>query len=376
MGKNASATMLPWISSTGSPEPCTSYSRSTPSRLTRCIGFSSASQASHPHKPLRFSATLNAGGEPRLIAGAMQERRLLGVGSTAGIASMSCLRAARSFGRRCSLSIAVSGGSLTCPMLRSVSGAYAPYRILSGSHPGVYPGPIARPSNLPLPVVAINALYSWSSVMPGSIFACRWRFQMQAVNVNDQFSFCGPSTEVEAQHLIRPLGRCSSDPQADQQARNKGRIHLEAYPVDPLAQQMPAAQHTFDPAEKQLHRPAIAIRHGQQLGVQVQSIRDQDQGVGRAVLPRLARRDLHQAERLRQQAGMVWRTQAAEDRIAHDPHVHGGGRQGALLLHLVGGVVLHPTEKAARQVVQLLKQAIVNIAPIDHIEAARPHQAP
>src|SRR5262245_1551981 len=84
-------------------------------------------------------------------------------------------------------------------------------------------------------------------VMSGSIFACRWSFQMQAVNVNDQCSFCGPSTEVEAQHLIRPLGRCSSDPQADQQARNKGRIHLEAYPVAPLAQQMPAAQHTFDP---------------------------------------------------------------------------------------------------------------------------------
>jgi len=73
---------------------------------------------------------------------------------------------------------------------------------------------------------------------------------------------------------------------------------------------------------------------------------------------------------------MVRRPQAAQDRIAHDPQVHSGGRQGALLLHLVGGVVLHPTEKAARQVVQLLKQAIVNIAPIDHIEAARLYQAP
>src|SRR5262245_63705679 len=92
-------------------------------------------------------------------------------------------------------------------------------------------------------------------IVSGSIFAWRWSFQMQAVNMSDQFSFRGPSTEVEAQHLIRPLGRCSSDPQADQQARNKGRIHLDAHPVDPLAQQMPAAQHTFDPAEKQLHRP-------------------------------------------------------------------------------------------------------------------------
>src|SRR5438132_11418386 len=96
-------------------------------------------------------------------------------------------------------------------------------------------------------------------MVSGSIFAWRWSFQMQAVNMSDQFSFRGPSTEVETQHLICPLGRCLSDPQADQQARNKGGIHLEAYPVDPLTQQMPAAQHTFDPAEKQLDGPALVI---------------------------------------------------------------------------------------------------------------------
>jgi hypothetical protein len=93
------------------------------------------------------------------------------------------------------------------------------------------------------------------AIVSGSIFAWRWRFQIQAVNMSTQCRFRGPATEVEAQHLIRPLGRGSSDPQADQQARNKGRIHLEAHPVEPLAQQMPAAQHTFDPAEKQLSVP-------------------------------------------------------------------------------------------------------------------------
>src|SRR4030095_13941697 len=86
----------------------------------------------------------------------------------------------------------------------------------------------------------------------GSIFAWRWSFQMQAVNMRDQFRFRGPSTEVEAQHLIRPLGRGAADPQADQQTRNEGGIDLDTHPIDPLAQQMPAAQHTFDPAEKQL----------------------------------------------------------------------------------------------------------------------------
>src|SRR5256886_5716809 len=182
------------------------------------------------------------------------------------------------------------------------------------------------PSSVTHPQVGYTAIVS------GSIFAWRWRFQIQAVNMRDQFSFRGPSTEVETQHLICPLSRGLSNPQADQQARNQGGIHLDAYPVDSLTQQMSAAQHTFDPTEKQFYRPPIAICYGQQLRVQVQPIRDQDHDVWRPILPRLARRDLHHAERLRQQARMVGRAQAAEDRIADDTHVHGGRRDGALLL--------------------------------------------
>ena len=128
---------------------------------------------------------------------------------------------------------------------------------------------------------------------------------MQAVNMRDQFSFRGPSTEVETQHLICPLSRGLSNPQADQQTRNQGGIHLDAYPVDPLTQQMSPAQHTFAPTEKQFYRPPITICHGQQLGIQVQPIRNQHQHVGRAILPRLAGGYLHYTKRLRQQAGMV-----------------------------------------------------------------------
>ena len=84
---------------------------------------------------------------------------------------------------------------------------------------------------------------------------------MQAVNMGDQFSFRGPATEVEAEHLIRPLGRCPSDPQADQQTRNKGGIDLDTHPIHPLAQQMPAAPHTFDPAEKQLALPDATYKN-------------------------------------------------------------------------------------------------------------------
>ena len=57
---------------------------------------------------------------------------------------------------------------------------------------------------------------------------------MQAVNMSNQFRFRGPATEVEAAHLVRPLGRCLAYPQAEQQTRNKGRIHLDAGSVPQL----------------------------------------------------------------------------------------------------------------------------------------------
>src|SRR5262249_48359458 len=56
-------------------------------------------------------------------------------------------------------------------------------------------------------------------IVSGSLCAWRWSFQMQAINMSDQFRFRGPATEVEAEHLIRPFGRCASYPQADQHAR-------------------------------------------------------------------------------------------------------------------------------------------------------------
>jgi hypothetical protein len=136
-------------------------------------------------------------------------------------------------------------------------------------------------------------------IVSGSIFAWRWSFQMQAVNRSEQCSVRGPSTGREAQPLIRPLGRGSSDPQAHPQTRKTGRLHLEAHPVAPLAQPLPAAQHTFNPAEPQFHGPPIARRDGAPRRVQVPPSGDQEHDVGRTILPRRARRDLHHAARRR-----------------------------------------------------------------------------
>src|SRR5713226_623489 len=47
-----------------------------------------------------------------------------------------------------------------------------------------------------------------------------------------------------------------------------------------------------------------------------------------------------------------------------------------LLLDLVGHIGLYTAQEAARQVMQLLKQVIVDIAPIKDVEPARLHQTP
>ena len=147
--------------------------------------------------------------------------------------------------------------------------------------------------------------------------------------MGDHLLFTRPSTAVETEHLIGALGGRLSHPQAHQQTGNKGRLPLDAPPIDPLAQHMPAAQDTFDPAEKQCYRPPIPRRPGHQLCVQVQPLGDQAHHIGRAILPRLAGHDLHPTERRWQQARLVRRAPATEDRIVDHPRLPSGRRQRA-----------------------------------------------
>ena len=84
---------------------------------------------------------------------------------------------------------------------------------------------------------------------------------MQPVDMGDQLRFTGPPAEVETEHLVRAFGRRMPDPQADQQAGDQGYIHLHPHAVGRLTQQVSAAQHTFDPPEKQLALPDATYKN-------------------------------------------------------------------------------------------------------------------
>jgi hypothetical protein len=159
--------------------------------------------------------------------------------------------------------------------------------------------------------------------------------------MGDQLRLSGPTAQVETEHLISAFGRCAPDPQADQQAGDQGYIDLHPYTIGRLTQQVSAAQHTFDPPEKQLHGPPIPIRQCDKFGVEVQPIRHQPHRLGHPIGVRLARCDLHEAERLWQQPGMMRRAQPPEHHIPLDPSGPRCRRDGALLLDLVGHIGLH-----------------------------------
>ena len=137
------------------------------------------------------------------------------------------------------------------------------------------------------------------SIVFGSIFAWWRSFLMQPFEMGDQLRLTGPTAQVETEHLIGAFGRRAPDPQADQQAGDQGHIDLHPHPIGRLTQQVSAAQHTFDPPKKQLHSPSIPLRQCDEFGVEVQPIRHQHHHLGRPIGVRLARRDLHEAERLR-----------------------------------------------------------------------------
>ncbi|HEY5866772.1 MAG TPA: recombinase family protein, partial [Candidatus Tectomicrobia bacterium] len=84
-----------------------------------------------------------------------------------------------------------------------------------------------------------------------------------------------------------------------------------------------------------LHGPPILVRSGDEGVVEVQTIRHQHHDLGRPLGVGFARRDMHKAERLRQQSALVRRAQPSEHHIACDPGGPRRLRDRTLFLDLV-----------------------------------------
>jgi len=73
----------------------------------------------------------------------------------------------------------------------------------------------------------------------------------------DQFVLAGPADEVEADHLVGPLGRLFASPQADEHAGDDGTISLDFDSHRIVAQQVPTAQEMLEEPKEHFSVPFI-----------------------------------------------------------------------------------------------------------------------
>ena len=75
--------------------------------------------------------------------------------------------------------------------------------------------------------------------------------------MGQQFLLIGPADEIEADHLVSPLGRLLASPKRDQQTSDDRAIGLNLDANRIGAEQMPATKNVLEEAEEDLRLPAI-----------------------------------------------------------------------------------------------------------------------
>ena len=72
-----------------------------------------------------------------------------------------------------------------------------------------------------------------------------------------QFLLIGPADEVEANHLVSPLGRLFASPQGDQQASDDGTVCLNLDPDWIGTKQVTTTENVFKETEEDFSVPII-----------------------------------------------------------------------------------------------------------------------
>ena len=92
--------------------------------------------------------------------------------------------------------------------------------------------------------------------------------------------FARPALLVQAEQFVRPLVRFHGAGQLDQQARDQRAVDLDLDAAGVLAEQVATRQDAFEPAEKQLDQPAIAVQKDEDFRRHIEEIGDQDDVLG------------------------------------------------------------------------------------------------
>src|SRR5271165_346223 len=191
----------------------------------------------------------------------------------------------------------------------------------------------------------------------------------QSLQVSLHLLLGGPTKQVILQHLVRPLGWLPTGPQGNQEAGNQRHVGLDRHAIGAGRQQVAAAQDAFEPAEEKFHRPAVLVRQGHQVRIQVQLVGNQPKLLDTSVEPDPFHHD--QPDRLTKIVLVMGRPELRNHDIADDPGRLGLCRERPLLLHCKNGTVLDPGHKRRSRVEDLSKQLEAGVAAVDDVKPPR-----
>src|SRR5271157_5042871 len=185
----------------------------------------------------------------------------------------------------------------------------------------------------------------------------------------------GPTLKVELQHLPGSLGRLASRPQDDEQAGDQGGIDLQGNAVLRRRQELLAAHNAFQPAEKQLHRPAITISQNNQFGREVEPVGKQPPRLQRPLVVGTLHLDQPQVVVL-ELVLVVRRAQAFDPLIADDAYRTVRCGQGVPQLRRIRGVVLDASNKRRARFEDFPVESVIEVAAVNDVEAPWPQHRP
>src|SRR5258708_870741 len=178
-----------------------------------------------------------------------------------------------------------------------------------------------------------------------------------------------PADQVELDHFPCAFGRLAARPQRHQETGDQGHIALDRYSIGIQGQQMPAAQDALEPAEKQLHRPAIAVGQSDQFRIQVEAVGKQPQFLD-ATVGTGSTHD-YQTQLVEKRSRAVQGAQPEQFEVAHHARRSGCVRQGAFAGKAVANVVLDPDNERRADSENSLEKLVAGVAAIQHVQAVR-----
>ncbi len=142
---------------------------------------------------------------------------------------------------------------------------------------------------MPTDVPRVSAKSSQVGQAPAQCCSARWLLCGQggvagAVEGVEELFFVGPAGEVQADHLVAPLGEGVAGRECEQQSGDQGAVQLNLHAGRFRAQQRVALEHVPEEPEEQFHLPPMFVSQHHLLGGEIPQRGGQNQFIAAALI--------------------------------------------------------------------------------------------